>query len=230
MRGVGVRFGDRWALEAVTAEFDAGCHSVVVGPNGAGKTTALDVVVGVRRPDAGSVEAGTPAYVPQHRVVSDRLPITVGDAVAMGRWRARRHRRLRPEDRSLVREAMDRVAIGDLRDRQVGALSGGQRQRVLIAQALAQQAEVLLLDEPTSGLDAISREVVAQVIAEEAHRGAVVIEVTHDLGAAAHAAHCVVLASGRVVAQGPGAEVLTAARVAAVWGAFTPPGGATMVG
>ncbi|MGZ8178159.1 zinc ABC transporter ATP-binding protein AztA [Williamsia sp. SKLECPSW1] len=215
---VGVRYGEHWALRDVTASFDGGCRAVVVGPNGAGKSTLLDVLCGVRRPDAGTVTGAPAAYVPQHRVISERLPITVAEVVTMGRWPHARRRRIRGRDRAIVAEAMDRVGIATLRSRQVGALSGGQRQRVLLAQALARQADVLVLDEPTSALDAAGRAEVAAVVTEEVRRGCVVVEVTHDLGSARAADRSVLLSAGRVVARGVASEVLTDDRIAAVWG------------
>ncbi len=224
---VGVRFGDTWALRDVSTTFIGGRHSVVVGPNGAGKSTLLDVACGFRRPDAGQGTAGVVAYVPQHRVISDRLPLTVSEAVTMGRWRCARRRRIRGSDRVMVAEAMERLGIAHLARRQVTDLSGGQRQRVLLAQALVQRADILLLDEPTAALDTSGRDDVLRVIGDEVGRGCAVIEVTHDLDAAQHADHCVLLSQGSAVAQGAPRDVLTTARIAAVWGPRTAVG-ATM--
>src|SRR5690606_19133964 len=86
-------------------------------------------------------------------------------------------------------------------------LSGGQRQRVLVAQGLAQGAELLLLDEPVNGLDTASRARILEVIAQERSAGRTVVLTTHDLADARRADHVVLLA-GRVVAQGPPEEVL----------------------
>lgn len=229
LEAVGVRFGDTWALREVSTTFVGGRHSVVVGPNGAGKSTLLDVVCGFRRPDSGRVAGAAVAYVPQQQTISDRLPLTVVDAVTMGRWRHARRRPVSRRDRAVVAAAMERVGVADLARRQVADLSGGQRQRVFLAQALAQQADVLLLDEPTAAVDAAGRAVIAGIVADEVARGCAVVDVTHDLVAARDADHCVLLSRGAVVAQGVPRDVLSEDRVAAVWGPGTV-AGATMGG
>jgi zinc/manganese transport system ATP-binding protein len=226
---VGVRFGDTWALRDVSTTFVDGRHSVVVGPNGAGKSTLLDVVCGFRRPDSGRVTGVAVAYVPQHRAISDRLPLSVVDAVTMGRWRHARRRPVSRRDRAIVAAAMERVGVADLARRQVAELSGGQRQRVLLAQALAQQANVLLLDEPTAAVDASGRSDIAGIVADEVARGCAVVDVTHDLVAARDADHCLLLSRGAVVAQGAPRDVLTGERITDVWGSGAGVG-ATMTG
>jgi ABC-type cobalamin/Fe3+-siderophores transport system ATPase subunit len=103
---------------------------------------------------------------------------------------------------------MERTHVADLARRQLGELSGGQRQRVLVAQALAQEATVLLLDEPLTGLDLPSQERILDVIAEERDAGTTVVASTHSLTEASGADHLLLLA-GRVVAEGSADEVLT---------------------
>src|SRR5688500_17204895 len=107
--------------------------------------------------------------------------------------------------------------IAGLRGRQIHELSGGQRQRVLVAQGLAQGADVLLLDEPVTGLDLASSHRIAEVMAAERAAGRTVVVATHDLAEASTADHVVLLA-GRVVAAGPPAEALTRTTLAEAYG------------
>ena len=92
--------------------------------------------------------------------------------------------------------------------RQLQELSGGQRQRVLVAQGLAQGAEILLLDEPFTGVDVLSRELIIDALDEERHSGRTVFVSTHELSDARRA-DLVVLLAGRLVAFGPPSVVLT---------------------
>jgi len=170
VRDVTFGYGDRPVVDGVSLAVEAGAFLGLVGPNGSGKTTLLELMIGLRRPDSGSVTLfGDPAhefddgerigYVPQDVAgTSGEMPITVAEVVRMGRYTHRLVGRFREADRRSVAAALDRVGIADLADRRVGRLSGGQRQRVFIARALAAEADLLALDEPTVGVDAESRE------------------------------------------------------------------------
>ena len=197
-----VRRGEVLALDGVDARLPAGAVTAVVGPNGAGKSTLLDVLAGVRQPASGRVHGPgrlTVAYVPQRSAVPDDLPLTVRDAVTMGRWRERGPwRRLRGCDRDLVAAAADRLGLTALLDAPLSAVSGGQRQRALVAQGLVARADVLLVDEPTAGVDAATQVAVLEALAGEAARGAVVVHATHEPGAVAAADRVLALAAGRV--------------------------------
>ena len=152
---------------------------------------------------------GRVAYVLQSVVVAEHLPISVREVVTMGRYAdSGLWRRLTADDRSLVDDAIERLELTDLARRQLGSLSGGQRQRTLVAQALAQDADVLLLDEPVTGLDLASADRIRAIVEDERDRGRAVLVATHDLAEAARADHLVLLA-GRVVAAGSPADVLT---------------------
>jgi ABC-type Mn2+/Zn2+ transport system ATPase subunit len=158
------------------------------------------------------------AYVLQATKVAEHLPITVREAVTMGRYSARgATRRLQAADRALVDAAIERLELAALRGRQLGELSGGERQRVFVAQGLAQDAELLLLDEPVSGLDLPSQQRITEVIGAEREAGRTVVLSTHDLGEAAAADHLVLL-SGGVVATGTPQEVLTTERLRTAYG------------
>ena len=201
--------------------------TALVGSNGSGKTTLLHTIAGLLRPVAGRVTVldrdpvearGRVAYVLQATAVSAHLLVTVEEVVALARA-ARRGpvRRLRPTDRQIVRQAMERLDIADLARRQLAELSGGQRQRVFVAQGLAQQAAVLLLDEPVAGLDLPSADRIRNVVAAERDAGSTVLIATHDLDEAAGADEVVLLA-GSVVAAGRPEDVLTPAHLRRAYG------------
>jgi zinc/manganese transport system ATP-binding protein len=212
----------RPVLRGITARVPRARITAVVGPNGAGKSTLLDVIAGVHAPVSGSVERagvrGRPAYVVQRSEAPDVLPITVRAAVAMGRWSRRGlWRRLTAHDWSVVDECMARLGIQDLAYNQLGALSAGQRQRALVAQGLAQEADLLLLDEPAAGLDFDAQRSIDEAIRHARSSGVTVLRVTHDLRVAEPADHCLLLHRGTVVAAGPPAVVLIPDVVARTW-------------
>ncbi|MEV1019555.1 zinc ABC transporter ATP-binding protein AztA [Streptomyces sp. NPDC050264] len=219
--GVSAGYANRAVLDQLTLRIPAFTTTAVVGPNGAGKSTLLGVVAGVIRATAGRVEhrsEGSAALVTQRSRVDDVLPLTVRDAVAMGRWGHRGlWRRLSRQDRAVVEASMDRLGITSLARRQLGELSGGQRQRALVAQGLAQQADLLLLDEPTTGLDATAQRIISDVLAEVTEEGVTVLQATHDLDAARSAGHVLLLQEGRLRAEGDPRKVLTGDAIEEVW-------------
>jgi zinc/manganese transport system ATP-binding protein len=191
--------------------------TALVGPNGCGKSTLLELIAGVAAPERGTVELGgrEVALAVQRSQVGDTFPITVAEAVAMGRWRRLGLlRRPSRTDRDIVSYWITELGLDELRHRRLGDLSGGQRQRVLLAQALAQQAPIVLLDEPTTGLDADAADRVAQQLRRLAASGTTIVAATHDFGFARRFDHCVLLGGGRVVAMGAPADVLTDANLA----------------
>src|SRR5690606_2380081 len=136
----------------------------LVGMNGSGKSTLFKAIIGLVRPVRGEVlmhgrppsrarAEGLLGYVPQSEEVDWRFPVSVRDVVMMGRYgRLGMTRRPGAADRAAVEEALERVDLVDLADRQIGRLSGGQRKRAFVARGLAQGARVVLLDEPFAGV------------------------------------------------------------------------------
>ncbi|HSK23660.1 MAG TPA: metal ABC transporter ATP-binding protein [Egicoccus sp.] len=225
--GVEVRYGTHTAVASVDLTFVRGQVVSIIGPNGSGKSTLLGTISGLVRPSRGRVEVlGRPpravrrqvAHVLQTTVANEAVPLTVRETVRMGCYGRRGPLRpLTAEDRAAVADAVERLRIGDLLDRQLLQLSGGQRQRVYVAQALAQRGDVLLLDEPITGLDMVTQETISEVIGTERARGATVVLTTHDVGTA-QLADLTVLMATKVVASGPPAEVLTPEHLAAAYG------------
>ena len=225
-------YGKLPALRRVSFTARAGELVALLGPNGAGKSTLLKLAAGLLAPAEGRVRVGgldahgaprrafarVCALVPQEPRAP--WPFTVREAVMMGRAP---HQGLLavpgPFDHGAVDGALRACDLLALADRRLDALSGGERRRVFFARALAQEPRVLLLDEPTAFLD-LAHQVAAMEMARVAARaGLCVVAVLHDLNLAGGSADRIVaLSDGRVVADGAPREVLTAERVAAVWG------------
>jgi ABC-type Mn2+/Zn2+ transport system ATPase subunit len=149
------------------------------------------------------------AYLSQFHESGYILPIRAIDVVRMARY-ASLGLLGRPGavDTELVEWAMETMAVADLRGEPMRSLSGGQRQRVYLANVLAHRADLIVLDEPTAGLDAAGRERYLDAFADELARGAALVTATHDIGEAIEYDQVLLLAR-RVVALGPGREVLT---------------------
>ncbi len=217
--GVALAFGAHPVLEPCDFMLPPASITALIGPNGSGKSSLLNAIAGVLPLRAGRLDVlGAPAgatprrvaYVLQTTAQNLALPVTAREVVTMARFAQRGLLgRLRAVDRRAVDEAMARLEVGRLGDRQLRELSGGQRQRVLVAQGLAQDAPLLLLDEPVTGLDLVSRQHILEAMRAERERGHTVIFSTHDLEDAEHADQVLLLA-GRLVAAGPPGEAITA--------------------
>lgn len=223
-RDLRLTYGERVAIEKATIGLPSGALTAVIGPNGSGKSTLLRAISGLHPIASGELRVlgGRPnrvhrqlAHVLQSNVVNESVPITAREVVSMGCYA--RTGLFGRSDRCTVDKAMGRLGVTELGDRHLSELSGGQRQRVLVAQALAQEAELLLLDEPVTGLDLTSAERIEQILAEELGRGRSVVLTTHDLDVARRADHVVLLAT-QVVGSGPPDEVLTDERLAVAYG------------
>jgi manganese transport system ATP-binding protein len=183
-----------------------------MGSNGSGKSTLMNAIAGLVEPVRGEMTVlgkppppgpGSVAYVLQATSADALLPVTVREIVTMARFA---HHgllgRLRGADRAAIDSALATMELESVAHRRFSELSGGQRQRALVAQGLAQEAEVLLLDEPMTGLDLVSRQRIIEVLRSEREAGRAVVMASHDLDDATLADHVLLLA-GRVVAEGP---------------------------
>jgi ABC-type Mn2+/Zn2+ transport system ATPase subunit len=211
-RQLTVRYGSEVALEGVDAEVPAGASVALLGPNGAGKSTLFAAAVGLVAAQSGSIALASDrvAFVPQRLEVEPMFPATVADVVRMGRYGdLGAWRRFGERDRELVAEAIELLGIEHLRRRRFTELSGGERQRALLAQAAAQDPDLLLLDEPFTGVDAPTREAVNGLLARWHQDGRTVIVATHDLASARRDYEQVLCLNKRVVAFGEAAATLT---------------------
>lgn len=163
----------------------------VIGPNGGGKSTLVKLMLGVLKPQKGTIEVlgHTPhracrriGYMPQNSHLDPEFPVSALDVVLMGRLGITSAAGpYKPTDRQAALHALDEVGLADLAHRPLRALSGGQRQRVLIARALAGEPELLILDEPTANLDpAVQDDLYDQL--RELNKTITVVIVSHDVG------------------------------------------------
>lgn len=219
MTGISVDATVRVRDVTVAVELPPGSCTAVIGPNGAGKSTFVGLLSGALRPDAGTVAvhgrtlAGPGGFVPPHKrgvaLLEQRsLLFPHLDVLANAMFGLRAHGVARHEARRTALAALEQAGCAGLADRRPHQLSGGQAQRVALARALAVRPEVVLLDEPMAALDVASAPGLRGVLrAQLADRTAVLV--THDLlDVLTLASHVVVLEQGRVVEQGPVAEVL----------------------
>ncbi|WP_433212718.1 ABC transporter ATP-binding protein [Microtetraspora malaysiensis] len=232
VRGVTLSYGGAPIVREVSLDIPHGAFTLIIGPNGCGKSTLIKALARGLKPAGGRVllhgkdlwtyrgkeAARHMALLPQTPVAPDG--ITVRDLVRRGRFP--HHTLLRqwsPDDDMAIGFALDRTGLSDLAGARVSELSGGQRQRAWIAMVLAQQTDLLLLDEPTTFLDIAHQYELLELCRELHDEGKTIVAVLHDLNQAARfASHLVVMHHGRVVAEGPPAEVLTSGLVADVFG------------
>lgn len=226
-------YGRGTVLDGVTIAVGAGELVGVIGPNGSGKTTLVRLLAGVLRPRAGTVTLeGRPLTALRRRAIARRLavvpqdsatefPFTALEVVLMGRTPHLPPLAFPgPEDLAIARRAMERLDVAALEARPLAQCSGGERQRVLLARALAQEPAVLLLDEPTTHLDLRHQTGIYGTLRALARtRGTAALSVLHDLNLAGlYCDRLVLLAHGRVAAEGAPADVLVAPRLAEAYG------------
>ena len=227
MKNVSVAYGAAFAIQNVDVSIRPGTLTAIVGPNGAGKSTLLKAAIDLV-PATGDVRfwgkpfkamRGRVGYVPQRASVDWDFPVTAQQVVAMGLysqigWFRPVSRRWRHK----ANEALGRVGLADLADRQIGQLSGGQQQRVFFARALAQQADLYLMDEPMAGIDAATERTIFELLHEFRASGKTVVVVHHDLDTVPTYFDDVVLLNKTVIASGTISTTFTAANLKATYG------------
>ena len=209
LSGVTKKYGEVQAVAGVDLTIRPGEVVAILGPNGAGKSTTIEMLLGLVRPDTGTVEAyGTG---PTEAIAAGRIgamlqsggiieDARVGELVGLV---AGLH-----TDPLPVHDALDRAGIADLADRIFKGLSGGQKQRVRFAMAIVAQPDLIVLDEPTTGMDVESRRAFWAAMHAETARGRTVLFATHYLDEAdSYADRVVLLRSGRIVADGTAAQI-----------------------
>lgn len=191
---LGLHIGSHRLLDSACLEVAAGEKVAIVGPNGAGKTTLARCLLGLTRPDTGSITIdGKPmgqlkrsslahlmAYVPQQ--LPERISFTAAEFIGMSRYAYGSSGQKDQSDPDPVQTAMELTGITHLSEQPLSTMSGGERQRVSIAAALAQHTPVLILDEPSAHLDPKQRDVIHDLLAKIAREhGITLIVITHDL-------------------------------------------------
>ena len=232
LRDLAVRFGNTEAVRDLSLEVVNDEWVMLIGPNGAGKTSVLRALCGllpfdgVARVDGRDVHtfgrrelARLMAFAPQNPATPSEL--TVAEYVLLGRtphlgYLGVDGRR----DRKAVANALERLDLLPFAERGLGSLSGGELQRAVLARALAQESPILLLDEPTTSLDLGRQQQALELIDSLRRDGLTVLSTMHDLTLAGqYADRLVLLDRGTVVAEGSPTEVLSAANLAAYYGA-----------
>lgn len=221
-----VSLGDHRVLRDVSFAVAEGECVGLLGPNGAGKTTLMRAALGLIPHDGASSlaklapgeRARTAAWMPQTREIA--WPVTVETLVMLGRIpHMAGGQKPRAEDHDKIAAALATMDLVGFRDRDATQLSGGEQARVLIARALAQDTPLILADEPVAGLDPAHQIATMRTFAGLAGAGRSVLVSLHDLGLAArHCTRLILLADGRIAADGPAAEVMTPDRMAEVFG------------
>jgi manganese/zinc/iron transport system ATP- binding protein len=191
----------------------------IVGPNGAGKSTLLKAIMDLVPKASGRVEVfgrsyqqnrARVGYVPQRESVDWDFPISVLDVVTMGLYgKIGWCMPVRHKHREAAREALERVGIGELANRQISQLSGGQQQRTFLARALVQDADLYLMDEPFAAVDAATEKAIVRILREMQQAGKTTLVIHHDLHTVPEYFDSVVLLNMRVVASGPTETVFT---------------------
>jgi molybdopterin-binding protein len=207
LAGVTARKG-RFVLTDVSVALAAGEYGVVIGPAGSGKTTLLEVIAGLLSPSAGSVTIG--GEDARRRAPEDRhLSLVYQHAYLFPHLSVRENVAYGAADVRTLREVEERLDVGTYYSRDVLGLSGGERQIVALARALARRPRLLLLDEPFSALDPRRRTLVRREV-RQLHRdwALTTLQVTHDFAEAGMLGdRAILLDAGRVLQQGPPAEV-----------------------
>ncbi|MFZ5468821.1 MAG: ABC transporter ATP-binding protein [Myxococcota bacterium] len=218
LRGLTKSFGKKRVLDGLCLDVYPGESVVIMGPSGEGKSVLLKHMIGLLRPDAGSLEIdGVDFWAASERERNELRrrfgmafqegalfdSMTVFENVA---FPLRRHTRLREEEiAGRVRECLRMVRLGEVEERRPSELSTGMRRRVGFARAMALQPQILLFDEPTAGLDNVMVTVIDRVITDVHQRlRATTVMVTHDLTSArAVAQRVALLLRGRIVVEAP---------------------------
>ena len=202
------------AIHNVSFRLEGGTTCALLGVNGSGKSTLFKSIMGLITPQQGKIslcslpirqalKQNLIAYVPQSEEVDWQFPISVYDVVMQGRYGYMNFLRIpQQEDKRKVQQAMQRVNIEHLSERQIGELSGGQKKRVFLARALAQQSKIILLDEPFTGVDVKTENAIVELLGQLRNEGHLILVSTHNLGSVPDFCDQVVMINRTVIAAG----------------------------
>ncbi|MPW85978.1 metal ABC transporter ATP-binding protein [Moraxella catarrhalis] len=228
---ISVRYNNgHTALYDVSLHLQGGTTCALVGINGSGKSTLFKVLMGLIKPQTGYVKLcdltiaqalkkNLVAYVPQSEEVDWQFPVSVLDVIMMGRYGHMNFlRRPKPKDYQKIDEAMSRVQINHLANRQISELSGGQKKRVFLARALAQESKILLLDEPFTGVDVKTEKAIMNLLDELRQEGHLILISTHNLGTVPEFCDQVIMINRTILAMGSTKSTFTQANLEKVFG------------
>ncbi len=228
VKNLAVRYRGRFALEDVSFQLPSQQLVGIIGPNGAGKSTMIKAMLGLIPIVSGQVKFNSldlrhtlskVAYVPQRANIDWDYPTTVWNVVMMARTvKTGLFRRPSRMSCEMVKTALERVGILELRDRQIGELSGGQQQRVFIARALAKQADLFMFDEPFTGVDRKTEDIIFEVFQELKAEGKTLLVINHDLGETLNYYDKLLLLNKTIIALGECQSVLTPNNIQQAYG------------
>lgn len=231
-RAVEFRYNNSFLLRDISLTVEQGDFLGIIGPNGSGKSTLLRLLAGYLRPRRGKILLdGRDIAAMSRKQVARRIAVvsqgvrtefefSVEDMVRLGRlpylarWQGEA-----PGDGAIITAAMDTTGVTPFRHRLFTRLSGGEAQRVLLAQALAQQPDLLLLDEPTAYLDMAHQQDIFNVLLRLNRQGVTVVAVLHDLNMSAlYCRRLIALKKGELFSAGNVDEVITADNIGCLYG------------
>ncbi len=229
VQNLSVNYREVTALSNISFSVQSGSLVGLIGANGAGKSTLLKAMLDLIPAQQGQVfyherslkqQRQKVAYLPQRSQIDWDYPVTVWNVVMMSRtmhsgWFGRTSR----QSKEIVRAALERVELDDLRDRPIKNLSGGQQQRVFLARALAQQADILLLDEPMSAVDKKTEALMWNIYSELRQEGKTLLISCHEWGNTLDRYDQLLLINRHLVASGTPRQVLTPENIQSAYGA-----------
>ena len=213
LRGVHKRYRKAIALRGVDLQLHPGELVALLGPNGAGTTTAVGILLGQRRPDAGSARLfGRDPTLPATRRSVGVTPQEVGFPDNLTVTEVVGLVRVHYPHPAATSELLERFGLAEVAGRRAGGLSGGQQRRLAVALAFAGRPQAVVMDEPTTGLDVEARHRLWEVVRAFVADGGAVLLTTHYLEEAqALASRVVVIADGTIVAHGSVEDITTRA-------------------
>lgn len=222
-------FGALRAVDDVSFRVRPGEIVGLLGPNGAGKTTTMRIISGLVRPTSGQVRLPSVDVIRQPQAAQRRLGVMPDGGGLYQRLTARENIAYFAELQGLSRrqlqerieELTDLLGMGDIIDRRAEGFSRGERTKVALARAIVHRPDYILLDEPTNGLDVLTTRAVRKLLLQLRSEGRAIIFSSHLMHEVDHLCdRAVIIARGRVVAEGSLAELETATGRRSVEDAF----------
>lgn len=187
INNLSVSYDQKTVLEKASLDISPNDFLGVIGPNGGGKTTLIKALLGLVKPDSGTIKFHIPlkkvGYLPQINQVDKRFPITVMDVVRSGKTGNQSFGLFKKNkaDLDYAEQLINEMGISDIKDKAIGELSGGQMQRVFLCRSLMNQPELLILDEPDTFVDNQFESELYEKLKELNQRMAIIL-VSHDVG------------------------------------------------
>lgn len=232
VRDLSVSYQNKTILSNLHFKLGNGALIGIIGANGSGKSTLLKAILGLVKKDNGTCEidgydlnsySSKIAYIPQKDEIDLHFPVSVMDVVLMGR---NPHKKFgssySQEDCNKAEEAIEKLGLENIKNKQIGEISGGQLQRVFIARAVCQEAQIYLLDEPFVGVDMLTEEKIINLLKSFVKEGKMILLIHHDLSKVRDYFDELMMINQRIVALGGVEEVFTEQNIENTFGAQLP--------